>query len=345
MCYYLDKIKYYLISKGEPYIDITKKKCIKLVFNLLIHNKIPKEEYNNFIWYFYLGYYYSSIGDIENMLKYYKMAIDKGNSSAMNNLGNYYSSIGDIENMLKYYKMAIDKGNSIAMNNLGYYYNKKGDIENMLKYYTMAIDKGNSIAMNNLGNYYNKKGDIENMLKYYKMAIDKGNINAMTYLGYYYSSIGDIENMLKYYTMAIDKGYNIGTDSILYLFIIYSKLGDTQNMLKYILMNIDNLYLTNYSSNLVKSKDFKRVKLLVDYLVDNFNYDVAIKILPYLKLTTRITLNKYILENNIPTSELHECYVCYDNNLKSCLKSCKCNRFCMCIECYIKHPKCVLCEN
>ena len=53
--------------------------------------------------------------------------------------------------MKKYYLMAIEKGNSNAMNNLAFYYE---DIENnydeMKKYYLMAIEKGNYDAMNNL---------------------------------------------------------------------------------------------------------------------------------------------------------------------------------------------------
>ena len=40
----------------------------------------------------------------------------------MFNFGNYYEKIKDYINMKKYYFMAINKSNSSAMNNLGYYY-------------------------------------------------------------------------------------------------------------------------------------------------------------------------------------------------------------------------------
>jgi TPR repeat protein len=63
----------------------------------------------------------------------------------MNNLGHYYQFIDYNYNlMIKYYLMAIEKGNSYAMNNLGYYYEieeKKYDL--MKKYYVMAIKNKN----------------------------------------------------------------------------------------------------------------------------------------------------------------------------------------------------------
>ena len=39
----------------------------------------------------------------------------------MNNLGLYYNQQKDYDNMMKYYLMAIDKGDDKAMNNLGVY--------------------------------------------------------------------------------------------------------------------------------------------------------------------------------------------------------------------------------
>lgn len=42
----------------------------------------------------------------------------------MNNLGIYYDEKKDDENAVKYYKMAIDKGDTDAMYNLGLYYDE-----------------------------------------------------------------------------------------------------------------------------------------------------------------------------------------------------------------------------
>ena len=65
----------------------------------------------------------------------------------------------------KYYLSAIDKNNSTAMNNLGFYYaNIEKNYDLAKKYYLMAIDKGNSFAMYNLGLYY------KNTVKNYELA-------------------------------------------------------------------------------------------------------------------------------------------------------------------------------
>jgi hypothetical protein len=60
-------------------------------------------------------------------------------SNLGNSLGMYYEEQNDVENMMKYYLIAIDKGCSYAMNNLGCYYKEQNDVENMMKYYLMAI--------------------------------------------------------------------------------------------------------------------------------------------------------------------------------------------------------------
>lgn len=109
------------------------------------------------------------------MLKYFLMAINEGDCSAMHSLGYYYQGKNDYDNMLKYYLMALNKGYFDTMFNLACYYKKQKDYDNMLKYYSMAVDKGDSDAMINLGVYYFKQKDYVNMLKYYLMAIQNGN--------------------------------------------------------------------------------------------------------------------------------------------------------------------------
>jgi len=81
------------------------------------------------------------------MIKYYLMAIDKGNSTTMNNLGNYYHKIKYYDQMIKYYLMAIEKNNTVAMYQLSkyYWYTEKNYIL-AKKYFTMAIDNDNILA-------------------------------------------------------------------------------------------------------------------------------------------------------------------------------------------------------
>ena len=49
--------------------------------------------------------------------------------------------------------MAIEKGHSSAMNNLGLYYEEQKDYDNMKKYFLMAFEKGHCEAMNNYIKY------------------------------------------------------------------------------------------------------------------------------------------------------------------------------------------------
>ena len=81
---------------------------------------------------------------------------------------NYYQhKIKDYDKMKHYYLMAIDAGNSAAMNNLGYYYQHiEKDYVKMKQYYLMAIDKNNLKAMNNLEKYYS-----DDKIEFYKELI------------------------------------------------------------------------------------------------------------------------------------------------------------------------------
>ena len=67
---------------------------------------------------FNIGKYYQKIiKDYDMMKKYYCIAVDCGNTCAMDNLGNYFKEIKDYDMMEEYYLMAIDKGYNKAMNN------------------------------------------------------------------------------------------------------------------------------------------------------------------------------------------------------------------------------------
>ena len=168
-------LKTCLEKKGYTFIEIdnNETEVINALFYLFILNEKLDIDLDNDMYFNYVGIYYENKNNIPEMLKYYLMAIEKGNEWAMYNLGNYYDKENNIPEMLKYYLMAIEKGNDNAMNGLGYYYENKKNIEEMLKYYLMAIEKGNVIAMFNLGDFYEKEKNYEEMLKYYEMLIEK----------------------------------------------------------------------------------------------------------------------------------------------------------------------------
>ena len=137
---------------------------------------------------------------INEILDVFNGKIDKYKNSEdrfiLNMIGIYYHFMGhDSELMKKYYLMAIDLGQKSAMNDLGYYYHfTEKNYDLMKKYYLMAIELGNYTAMNNLSHYYRYiERNHEMMKKYYSMAIESGYDEARIALSdikkYYYLGI------------------------------------------------------------------------------------------------------------------------------------------------------------
>src|SRR5438552_2937590 len=120
-------IKNLLDQYNYDYVNIDTKDSLIKIHNLLINNIIFEPLTS--IELLYLAIYYREISqNYELMKKYYLMAIDKGNSDAMNNLGYYYDKIEEnYDLMKKYYLMAIEKRNYDAAKNLLKYYIKNSN--------------------------------------------------------------------------------------------------------------------------------------------------------------------------------------------------------------------------
>jgi TPR repeat protein len=86
--------------------------------------------------------------------QYYNEAIEKGNIQAMYNIGYLCHEIGDIDNMLKWWKLATTKGSSQASYSLGVYYENINDKKHMLKYWKIGADMNCYKCMNALKDYY-----------------------------------------------------------------------------------------------------------------------------------------------------------------------------------------------
>ena len=158
---------------------------------------------------FGIGTVYYLIKDYAKAEKYFMMAVEKGNESAIANLGVLYHDIKkNYDEAEKHYMMAVEKGNEYAMFNLGLLYDTvKKDYDKAEKYYLMAVKKGDVNAMVNLGLLYDTvKKDYDKAEKYYLMAVEKGDENAMANLGYIYDDIKkDYDKAEKYYLMAVEK--------------------------------------------------------------------------------------------------------------------------------------------
>ena len=108
-----------------------------------------------------LARHYKKLNDVENIVKYYNMAIEKGDTSAMRELGQYYfHNIGDYENMRKCYEKLIENGDAMGYCYLSYYHLlQTKDYATMEKYCFFAIDMDQNkdeiykYAMNNLKYY------------------------------------------------------------------------------------------------------------------------------------------------------------------------------------------------
>lgn len=108
--------------------------------NIKIIGKIPDESIDSIYNLFAKDVFFEPKNDMELMF-----------------MGDYYYYKKDYSSMKKYYKKAIDMGNSISMVRIADYYNKIRDYKNMLKYYRLAIIKCNSIAMKHFYMWYSNK--------------------------------------------------------------------------------------------------------------------------------------------------------------------------------------------
>ena len=122
--------------------------------------------------------------DEKEAIKYYKLVVEDENTDET--LAGYsYLCLGvmaetdDAAEAADWYKKAVEKGNSDAMNNLAYMYERGDGIsqnyENAMKLYNQAADAGNNTAMFNLGYCYEKGAcgqsvDLEKALAWYETA-------------------------------------------------------------------------------------------------------------------------------------------------------------------------------
>lgn len=160
-----------------------------------------------------LGWYYKNIvGDVEQAVKYFLLAIGKDchiqSRASLLHLGIYYKKVMKNNNMAVYFcKMAIDKGYVPAMKIIAMWYEKNMDDERTIFNYRLAISEGCVKSMYKLGCYYgNVLKNYEQSVHYYKMAVQLGCEKSMNNLGLYYENvIKDCKQAVYYYKMRIPK--------------------------------------------------------------------------------------------------------------------------------------------
>jgi TPR repeat protein len=234
-----DQIKKFIQNHNNTYFLIEDKSSIKKIYDLLINNIIYEPE--NIIENYYLGLYYDQIKKNYDLAKkYYLVAVNNGNITAMNKLARCYEKLKIYDLMKKYYLLAIDNKDVDSIHILAYYYDTiEKNYELAKKYYLISITHNKSNSMHNLGIYYESIKNYDLMKKYYLMAIDNGETDSACNLGNYYKNIEkNYDLMKKYYLMAID---NNDSQSMNNLANYYRNIEKNYDLMKkYYLMAIDN---------------------------------------------------------------------------------------------------------
>lgn len=218
-----DSVNARLVAHGWPEISFDfYEQYEEELYNMFVNDIIPAvcddDKILNAI-----GIYFDINEKYANMVKYYHMAINKGNDDAMYNLGHYHLRITkNRTKIIKYLDMAVAKGNVRAMIDLGRYHmdvTKKYD--EMIKYFNMAIDKGHILAMTNLGSYHmDITRNYDEMIKYFDMAIDKGEVCAMNNLGVYYCDVKhNLDLAYKYLIRACKYNYDAAINNVNRIYI------------------------------------------------------------------------------------------------------------------------------
>eukprot|EP01127_Copromyxa_protea_P009134 TRINITY_DN2130_c0_g1_i3.p1 TRINITY_DN2130_c0_g1~~TRINITY_DN2130_c0_g1_i3.p1 ORF type:complete len:773 (+),score=136.09 TRINITY_DN2130_c0_g1_i3:692-3010(+) len=159
----LDRIKQEVFSLADRYIHIPEIKY--KYFRYFIAHGTPEEQRLIYTWsirektdddrlLFLLGaMYHTGIGthpDIEEAVKYYELAAQKGNSSAMANLGRLYAERARYAESFQWRKMAVAKGDTATLYELALHYyagqGTKRDIPEAMRLLTMAARNGHPDA-------------------------------------------------------------------------------------------------------------------------------------------------------------------------------------------------------
>jgi len=158
-------IKKYMEKHKFGYINISNNNDLNIIYDLYKNNNIIDNNLSGVVLLYY-GVYYRIHKNYDLMKKYYLMAIEMGNSNAMNNLAVHYETVEiNYDLMKKYYLMAIDNGSLSAMDKLMLYYNdciNKNELNDALVFFNKYayLDKKYIIIQRmfmynyNFNNYY-----------------------------------------------------------------------------------------------------------------------------------------------------------------------------------------------
>lgn len=155
---------------------------------------------------FKLSRLYEKQHDIDNMLKYLKMASDNDFIDATIILVNYYKSCINYEEIAKYNEILFKQGHVELAEELGVIYEHLKIYPKMIKYYEIAIHHRNQNALRSMILYYskNKHMNIDKLLEYFHLAVELKDPASMHALAIYYDEFKDTDSAQKYFNLALE---------------------------------------------------------------------------------------------------------------------------------------------
>ena len=150
--------KYFdLVEKANEHIY--KEEYEKAEEILLEASKLNKEGY------YQIAEMYRHIS-IEEAMKKYELAYEKGVAKAANNIGSYYYIKKDMENAKIWIQKAIDGGDIDSNFYMGELYDNAGELKKAYEYYSIAANNKNAVAMFSAGEIAFELGE-EKLGKYW----------------------------------------------------------------------------------------------------------------------------------------------------------------------------------
>ncbi len=168
--------------------------------------------------------------DYAKALKYFRVAVERGNTDAMVDIGYMYNTgrgvTQNYSEAIKWFRKAAEQGDAQGQTMLGNMYeNGKGvaqDYAEAVKWYRKAAEQGNDKGQEHLGDMYldghGVPKDYSEAIKWFRKSAEQGNAWSQSSLGYMYSqgygvTKDDVE-AVKWYRKSAEQGNVAGQDNL-----------------------------------------------------------------------------------------------------------------------------------
>ena len=136
--------------------------------------------------------------NIEELLRYNKLAADKGHADAQVEEGNTYEQDENFDEAERYYKLAADQNHAEGQYRLGNLYIEKGDLKLAKQYLTLSADQRHEKAQTDLGIMLEQEENFDEAERYFKLAADQENSEAQYRLGNLFYLKGNLDQAKHY---------------------------------------------------------------------------------------------------------------------------------------------------